>query len=282
MEAIAPAVANEELPTPEPAYPTLAESWGILGWFLLSSCVIIIPISWLLTTVIGMPEVYVGPFISLTSCPLLLMFLRWMAGNRWQPLRLQGQEQAWLYAALPVLVLAMMLVRSPLAFLPLPSWISSSFEEQMKTPIALALSIVVAAPVFEELLWRGVVLAGLLKNMRPKSAIVWSALIFGVFHLDFAQGVRAALAGLLLGWLYYRTRSLWLCMALHALNNLTVFLLMLLGPPAWNEKSAVTGFFDSTWQYAGALLLSVLVGGALLWRVQRTTSPEELEPAFSA
>ena len=140
--------------------------------------------------------------------------------------------------------------------------------------------MVVAAPVLEELLFRGVILQGLLKNQRPWAAIAQSALLFGLIHVNPAQSLRAALMGLLLGWLYYRTRSLWLCMAMHSLNNMTAFLAMWLAPASWENMSVVDAF-GSLWLYIGLVLFSLLVLGALLWRVQLTTFPEAREPAFS-
>lgn len=82
------------------------------------------------------------------------------------------------------------------------------------------LSVALVAPVFEELLFRGIILDGFLKRYRPTVAIFWSALIFGVAHLDPVQGTAAFFVGLLLGWLFWKTGSLFLCMLMHILNNL--------------------------------------------------------------
>jgi membrane protease YdiL (CAAX protease family) len=272
MKAIYPVVTEDSL-IQEPAYPTIAESWGILGWFLLSIFVVGVPV-YLLSKVLGLPQNLSTPAMTIAITTGLLVFLRWKAGKRWQPLQLMGQENLWLYGALPVLVLAVQMVLSVLDFLHLPNWVETDFQKLMQNPLAAAFFIVVAAPVLEELLFRGVILRGLLKSQRPWVAIGQSALLFGVFHFNPAQSLSAGLMGLLLGWLYYRTRSLWVCMAVHALNNAGAFLIMWLGPASWATLSAAD-LFGSMWLYAGVLVFSLLVLGALLWRIHYSTSPDK-------
>ncbi len=78
---------------------------------------------------------------------------------------------------------------------------------------------VVIAPLTEEILFRGVILRGLLSRWHPSVAILASAMMFAFMHLNPAQTPIALGLGLLLGWIYVRTRSLGLCMLGHALNN---------------------------------------------------------------
>ena len=85
-------------------------------------------------------------------------------------------------------------------------------------------SAVVYAPVFEEWLCRGMVLRGLLTKMKPAWAIVLSALFFAIIHMNPVQGVNVFLLGLILGYVYYKTGSLWLTMFLHFVNNSSAFL----------------------------------------------------------
>ena len=82
------------------------------------------------------------------------------------------------------------------------------------------LLVALVGPVVEELFFRGGILRVLLRTCRrPWVAIVVSGLIFGIVHMNPAQVVFASLAGMLLGWLYWRTRSLIPCMVVHVLNN---------------------------------------------------------------
>ena len=91
-------------------------------------------------------------------------------------------------------------------------------------PVPLFLQIAIFAPVIEEVLFRGIILRGFLGNYKPKMAIFLSALFFGLVHMNVPQFVSAFTIGLFLGILYYRTQSLLLCIAVHALNNGIVIL----------------------------------------------------------
>ena len=91
-------------------------------------------------------------------------------------------------------------------------------------PVFLAvLTIGVLGPVAEELVFRGAVLGSLLKWNRiedkPWIAILLSALIFSVIHLNPAQVPTTLILGLLAGWLYFRTGSLVPGIVLHVMNN---------------------------------------------------------------
>ena len=265
-------------PAAAPAYPTLGESWGILGWYLLVTLVVGGAFYAVLSTATAVPKHLLVLGSTVVANFALLFFLRWKAGARWQPWQLGGQAPWWLYAALPVVVVASIVVLSLLSYLHLPNSTSKLFEGVSRTPAVAVVLGGVAAPVLEELLFRGVVLNGLLARYRPWVAIGQSALLFGVFHLNPAQSVSAGLLGLLVGWLYYRTRSLAVCIGLHALNNTLAFVAMRYAPAAWQKDSLAEGF-GSNGAYAGAVLAAVAVLAALLWAVQRATAPPAPAPA---
>ena len=71
----------------------------------------------------------------------------------------------------------------------------------------------------EEILFRGIILEGLLHRYKPNAAIVFSSLLFSLAHFNPWQGLVTFFAGLFLGWIYTRTRSLVPCMLIHFVNN---------------------------------------------------------------
>ena len=75
------------------------------------------------------------------------------------------------------------------------------------------------APIFEEWLCRGMVLRGLLTKMKPGWAIVVSALFFALIHMNPWQALNAFIIGVIMGYIYYKTGSLWLTMLIHFVNN---------------------------------------------------------------
>jgi len=91
------------------------------------------------------------------------------------------------------------------------------------------LAIVIAAPVLEELIFRGVMLDGLLKRYSPVKALLVSSILFGFVHLNPWQFVGAFLIGVFIGWVYYHTRSLSLAIIIHAVYNFVSFLIIFIG-----------------------------------------------------
>lgn len=82
--------------------------------------------------------------------------------------------------------------------------------------------LVIAAPILEEALFRGLILRGLLGRYNPTRAVVMSALFFAIAHFNIWQFPASFSIGLFLGWIYYRTRSLPLCVLLHSFHNLVL------------------------------------------------------------
>jgi membrane protease YdiL (CAAX protease family) len=80
-------------------------------------------------------------------------------------------------------------------------------------------SVCVIAPFAEELLFRGVIFAGLVQRMPLWVAAVLSGIIFGAAHGDPWSFVPLAVTGTGLGLLYYRTRSLWPNILAHGVFN---------------------------------------------------------------
>ncbi|MBW2456133.1 MAG: CPBP family intramembrane metalloprotease [Deltaproteobacteria bacterium] len=93
--------------------------------------------------------------------------------------------------------------------------------------ILLLTSAAVAAPLAEEVIFRGILLPGLAAHMRPGTALVVSSAIFALFHVP-THGVAAVgpgLLGLVFGWARLRTGGLTAPVLLHGANNLFVVLL---------------------------------------------------------
>ncbi|MCS7197279.1 MAG: CPBP family intramembrane metalloprotease [Candidatus Bipolaricaulota bacterium] len=83
-----------------------------------------------------------------------------------------------------------------------------------------ALSLSVGPALSEELAFRGLILQGLRSGLGAVSAVVLSALFFGVIHLDPLQGLGAFITGLYLGYLTVRSGSIYPAIAAHGVNNL--------------------------------------------------------------
>lgn len=104
----------------------------------------------------------------------------------------------------------------------------TSFTMLLDYKVAGFIMVCILAPLLEEVLFRGIILKGMLNyKVNPVLAILISGIIFGMAHLNPWQFVGAGLLGCIFGFVYYRTKSLGLPVALHALNNLLSYTLMM-------------------------------------------------------
>jgi len=87
------------------------------------------------------------------------------------------------------------------------------------------MSVAIAAPIAEEIFFRGLLFASLAQRLTPWLAMVISAIFFGVAHLEKWSFLPILAIGIGLAWLYYQTRNLWLNIVAHATVN-TVSLIL--------------------------------------------------------
>ena len=82
------------------------------------------------------------------------------------------------------------------------------------------LALAIIGPIAEELLFREAIEGEMLRRgASPWTAIIVSALAFGIMHLNLAQGLYAIPLGILLGIIYYKTGNIVVTSLLHILNN---------------------------------------------------------------
>lgn len=135
------------------------------------------------------------------------------------------------YIMLAVGTIAMGFVSEPLSsWLPMPDAIKEVFDKILNNTAWAFVTTVVAAPIVEEFILRGVIERGLLKHTTPVNAILWSSFFFALIHLNPWQAIGAFVAGAFIGWIYWRTHSLLACIFMHMVNNGTAFATHLLNP----------------------------------------------------
>lgn len=87
---------------------------------------------------------------------------------------------------------------------------------------------VIAAPISEEVFFRGFVFSGLLKwGFLPAAAC--SAGLFTVAHLDLGSLIPFFFIGMIMAWLYWSRGSLWDSIVFHFLFNFVSFAALLAG-----------------------------------------------------
>lgn len=141
---------------------------------------------------------------------------------------------AILFMMLPFILAAFIVVCEPInSIITTPEWFDNIMKDTVsgESPVISFITTCICAATIEEFLCRGLMLRGLLENKYPPfKAILWSSFFFAILHLNPWQALPAFLFGLLFGWLYYKTRCIWIPISLHFLNNTASFVIYRLFP----------------------------------------------------
>jgi membrane protease YdiL (CAAX protease family) len=101
-------------------------------------------------------------------------------------------------------------------------------EQVINFPLISMFSILIMAPIFEEILFRGIILRGLLKRHNPIFSILLSSLLFGAVHMNWHQFANATLLGFILGYVFYKTGRIRYTIFMHFVMNFSVMFLSFL------------------------------------------------------
>lgn len=155
---------------------------------------------------------------------------------------------------------------------PVPEWIAHLMNDLSKGGAWSFVTLAVVAPITEEPLFRGLILGGFLRRYSVNKAVLISAVLFSLLHMNPYQLAPAFVLGVMMAWLLLTTRSLWPCILFHALYNSLGLILDLLGlsiPGYTDPLQPGTAVFQPWWlDVLGAVLLAV---GILIFL--RTPSP---------
>lgn len=112
----------------------------------------------------------------------------------------------------------------------LPDNTAATFEAIMHTSFGYVV-LCLLVPFVEEMVFRGAILRSLLGTFGNRwAAILFSAALFAIVHMNPAQMPHALLMGLLLGWLYSRTGSILPGVAVHWVNNTVAYVVTIAFP----------------------------------------------------
>lgn len=92
-------------------------------------------------------------------------------------------------------------------------------------------TLVVLAPIYEELIFRGIILGAFLVSVGKKNAIIFSSILFGLWHFKNTAFMSPEMilaqvlyAGIILGPIFayvtIRVQTVWLAVILHYVNNI--------------------------------------------------------------
>ena len=209
--------------------------------------------------------------------------------------RTLGRYSLWVVPFIIVAIAANYLLFLPLSYV-LPEFVKSWYLEDSTIMIwqrgdnyILAntinyLTIVLVAPVLEEFFVRGILLTRWTVKWGVPRAILASSIVFALLHTNFLGAFCFACA---MAILYIRTKSLFIPIGLHILNNLTAWIMESLTLDTDATVSYETlAEFQETWMI-GLITLVISIPCVILfwrryisnidWRVPYLTEPPNSE-----
>lgn len=136
----------------------------------------------------------------------------------------------WLIGLSILIVWMQVLIWLGVDFLVPPDTAQKALDEAGGSIVITILLVGIAGPIAEEVFFRGFVLTGLLKRFGVRRALLFSSLLFGLFHIDPGAIVPTFALGLILGWVYLKTGSVWPAMFAHGLHNTVAVLIAKYAP----------------------------------------------------
>ena len=121
--------------------------------------------------------------------------------------------------------------------------------------VPLIIVVVILTPIIEEFVFRGVLLDKL-RRFGDKTAIIFTALVFGLFHGNFSQFFYAFALGLIFAYITIKTNTIRYSIVLHMLVNLFGSVIM---------PMLVLGGDGTLLVIAGILVLLFLIVGTVLF-----------------
>ena len=218
-------------------YPGVVQAFGLLLLDLIAYIVIALMIS-IPADALGIAEIDQTLFAIFTAMIVVLVFAYRKTKVPFREVFKVKTFNPMFVLPLIITIIGISVIASEIdnilrIFLPMPS----AFHDILVEIFALTMTgwtkivfTILLIPLVEEALVRGVILHGFLKRYSTKQAIIVSALLFGVAHLNPWQMVLAFMAGIFLGWLLVYTRSLYMCILGHmTMNAIPLILVSVLG-----------------------------------------------------
>jgi len=245
------------------SYPTIAQGFGIVGLFILLS-ISQSPFYMLLSNVVD-KELSMLVFYVIVTATILWIACVYKKVIEGKSSSFNLHLSNW--QILPFIIIGELMISigisQPISdLIPMPELLKKFFlEMSLNTNIFTFFALVIAAPLLEEAIFRGVILDGLLKKYSPQRSIVISSFLFGLVHMNPWQFVGAFFLGLFMGWVYYKTRSLLPTILMHASTNLVAFIGMKVTDASDFDKTLFDywgGWTNFTLGTLGAILILLL------------------------
>ncbi|MFW6287619.1 MAG: CPBP family intramembrane glutamic endopeptidase [bacterium] len=205
----------------------------------------------------------VNALIEIIAIGGVILYIMRDKGFNWGYIKGKNVKSISFYYKVTILMVGLSIVISDLdnliqQFIPMSEMFSDAFQNLLNQNILMVFfALCIVAPLFEETFFRGLVLRGLLKNLEHWTAIFFSAFLFGIIHMNIWQGIGTFFIGIAIGWVFYKTRSLYAVIFAHFINNFLVLIAVKsVKIPGFSAPSE-TGFQPVWFTIMGVLLLII-------------------------
>lgn len=213
---------TESVQQPKVNYPTALHLLALLGVFFAATVVA----AFCLPMLEAQPSVSRGLAVFVTyvfQFGVTILFALWQKVHYNHTFK--GLLRFSLRKATPTLTLWGVLAVSATGIViePLLNLFPQSYFDQLSSIMGsggwMMLTAVVAAPILEEVLFRGIVQESLTQRKGAVSGILIASTLFAVIHINPPQVVNAFFVAVIMGFIYYKTESLVPVIFIHAVNN---------------------------------------------------------------
>ncbi len=141
--------------------------------------------------------------------------------------------------------------------------------------VVLFASVIIGAPVAEEVVFRGVLFPALRPRLGLRGALFLQAAVFSAIHLDPVGFVPRLLLGVVFGELTLFTGSLWASIFAHALNNGVSSVFFLLNGTGTASEAGSDQLAFMAFLTGASMLTLLLLIGSLRQRTVELTLPQD-------
>ncbi len=272
-------------------YPNLKQSVWLLVLYILIAFGLTILIA-IIGVIIDEPlheHDYFFGLLSLVKFILILCYISHRTDRTWTdmlPLAIRNIDydwRMWLSVGLSIFGLGIVLTElynAVISVLPMPDIFQDIFHQSVgkQTSYLSALfAAVVIAPLTEEVVFRGIILKGLLAHYTQNRAIVWSAILFGLIHLNPWQFPGAFVLGLVFAYWVIQTGSLWPAILGHALNNFLATTFLHFDVPSFPVSEDFNVVIHNPWWLNVCGPILAILGLWWFYQVAKSEETDQLE-----
>ena len=141
------------------------------------------------------------------------------------------------------------------------------------------ITTVAMAPILEEILFRGVIQGSAMSRYGAMRAIIISSAAFALIHIMPQQVIYAFVAGLILGYIYWKTQSILSVIIIHAFNNGTAFIQKSIFGDEISNQTIRELIKNDTLYWISYSIITILFITALIMLLQQTSKADKINQA---